>query len=91
LPASVRTLLDAVARESGLRDAVHQAYRVQFPAPARAASSPAQRKSRRERSVHLLQGTRRRARDDSGLPLTTAIIATLEGRRVVHLRRVHSR
>ena len=90
-PPTVRALLESVARESGIRGAVHQSYRVAFPAQARAASSAAVHASRRERSMHMIQGSTRTAKDDSGLPLVTAIIATLEGSRVVHIRRVHSR
>jgi hypothetical protein len=90
-PATVRALLESVARESGLRDAMHHSYRVKFPAQAKATSSAPVRASRRARSVHMIQGNRRGGRDDSGLPLVTAIIATLEGSRVVHIRRVHSR
>jgi hypothetical protein len=70
---------------------MHHSYRVKFPAQAKATSSAPVRASRRARSVHMIQGNRRGGRDDSGLPLVTAIIATLEGSRVVHIRRVHSR
>jgi hypothetical protein len=88
----VRALLEAVARESGLRDAVvHQSYRVVFPAPARAATSLPVQASRRARSVYMIQGRTRTDNDDGAPPRSSAIIATLEGNRVVHIRRVHSR
>jgi len=90
-PASARALLESVARESGLRDVIHQSYRVVFPAQARATSSAPVQASRRARSVHLVQGSSRTDKDARGLPQASAIIATLEGSRVVHIRRVHSR
>jgi hypothetical protein len=89
-PGAVRKLLEAAARESGLRGAVYQAYRVKFPAPAKATSSKQVQSLRRERSVHMVKGTARQGAGPSQ-PVVTAIIATLEGQRVVHLRRVHSR
>jgi hypothetical protein len=90
-PTAVRALLESVARESGIRDASHQSYRVSFPAQARSASPAPVQARRRRRSLHVIQGSTRGDRDGSGLPLTTAIIATLEGDRIVHIRRVHSR
>jgi hypothetical protein len=91
VPLAVRALLESVARESGLRDAVHQSYRVVFPAPAKAATSSPVQASRRARSVYMIQGRTRTANHDGALPQSSAIIATLEGSRVVHIRRVHSR
>jgi len=88
-PAAVLRLLEELALESGLRDATHLAYRVAFPSGAKAVSSPEIESSRRARTVHVLKG--RRAQADDGNPAWTALIATVEGREVVHLRRVHSR
>jgi hypothetical protein len=90
-PAAVRALLESVARESGIRNASLQSYRVAFPTQARAATSAPVRASRRQRSVHVIQGSTRSGRGGGGPPRLTAVIATLEGSRVVHIRRVHSR
>jgi len=89
-PPSVLALLRSVARESGIRDPIHQAYRVRFPAQARETSPAPVLASRRVRTVHMIQGRTRRD-DDGKPPAISAIIATLEGSRVVHVRRVHSR
>ena len=87
----MRALLESVARESGIRGAVFQSYRMVFPAQAGATSSAPVRASRRARSMHMIHGSTRSGKHDRGGPRMTAIIATLEGNRVVHLRRVHSR
>ncbi|HSW26688.1 MAG TPA: hypothetical protein VLJ62_28295, partial [Burkholderiaceae bacterium] len=89
-PPAVRALLESVARESGLRNAAHLSYRVVFPAMARATSSSPVQASRRARSVHMIQGSTR-SDGDGTAPRSSAIIATLEGNQVVHIRRVHSR
>jgi len=90
-PPAVRALLESVARESGLHDAVHQSFRVVFPASSRATGSSPVQASRRARSVYMIQGSTHSDRDDRAPPRSSAIIATLEGNRVVHIRRVHSR
>jgi hypothetical protein len=45
------------------------------------------RDKRSDRWIHLVLGTRR----VTGRAAVTAIIATMEGRKIVHVRRVHSR
>jgi hypothetical protein len=86
----VRELLAAAARESGIRAPVYRSYRVQFPVEARTVSAASIEASRRQRTIHVVLGGMQRAAGVEG-PLLTAIIATVEGRRIVHLRRVHSR
>ena len=88
-PPAVKQLLAAAARESGMRETTWRAYRVRFPAEAASASSADVRARRRERTIHVVQG--RTADTAQRRPQLTAIIATLERGRVVHIRRVHSR
>jgi len=89
-PPAVKRLLEAAARESGLSAATWRSYRVRFPAEADRASSAGTRSSRRERTIHVVQG-RTGGGGERRRPQLTAIIATLERGRVVHIRRVHSR
>jgi hypothetical protein len=89
-PAAVRTLLLGAARESGIRKPRIATYRVEFPAAARDIALAAVRESRRVRSIHLAIGTTGPGAGGKSRRVT-AIIATLEGSRIVHLRRVHSR
>jgi hypothetical protein len=89
-PLAVKQLLEAAARESGLSATAWRSYRVKFPAEASRGSSAGTRSSRRERTIHVVQGRTGGARGLRG-PQLTAIIATLERGRVVHVRRIHSR
>ncbi len=89
-PPAVKALLEAAARESGLQAPVYRAYRVRFPAEAREGSSAGTRISRRERTIHVVQG-RVGGEGERRRPCLTAIIATLERGQIVHIRRVHSR
>jgi Peptidase family C25 len=89
-PPAVKRLLEATARESGLTATTWRSYRVRFPAEAARGSSAHTRTSRRERTIHVVQGPV----GGEGLlrrPQMTAIIATLEHGKMVHIRRVHSR
>ncbi len=89
-PPAVKQLLEAAARESGLTTITWRSYRVRFPAEAARAASASTRASRRERTIHVVQG-RTGGEGPLRRPQLTAIIATLEHGRVVHIRRVHSR
>ena len=89
-PPAVKQLLEAAARESGLTTTTYHSYRVKFPAEANQASSAGTRTSRRERTIHVVQG-RTGSEGDLRRPRLTAVIATLERGRIVHIRRVHSR
>jgi hypothetical protein len=89
-PPGVQRLMNTLARESGLRSTTQQSYQVVFPAAADASVTPVVRQTRRQRRVHVLKGVTGGAQA-LGLPRLSALIATLEGGRVVHLRRVHSR
>lgn len=94
-PAAVRRLLLAAAKESGLHEPRLATWRIAFPPGAGRALPPGVGASRAARSIHAVTGRRAAAatatdglRAPRGI---VAIIATLEGDRVVHLRRVHSR
>jgi hypothetical protein len=95
-PAPVRALLMAAAKESGLQAPRIRTWRVEFPAGAARDMPAGIGASRGLRSIHAISGRRTAAETTSGSDArapraVTAIIATLESDRVVHVRRVHSR
>lgn len=94
-PPAVRALLMDAARESGLQAPTLRTWRVEFPAGAAREMPAGVAASRAQRSIHAVSGRRvatSASTDDVRAPrAVTAIIATLEGDRVVHVRRVHSR
>jgi hypothetical protein len=87
VPAPVRRFLVAAARESGLLQATLKSYRVRFP-PAGTALREATQLPRHERRIFAVVGSRKIG---AGGVRVSAIIATVEGGRIVHVRRVHSR
>jgi hypothetical protein len=94
-PAAVRAMLMTLARESGLQAPRIATWRVVFPPGAARELPTGVGASRAARSIHAVSGRRAPAAiigEARRAPrAVTAIIATLEGDRVVHLRRVHSR
>ena len=87
---AVLALLLKSARETGLQHPRIESWNVKFPAGALAPSSTEVRAARRSRSMHAVIGTRGPAKP--GQPRNvSAIIATVEGRKIVHIRRIHSR
>lgn len=94
-PAPVRALLMAAAEESGLQAPTLRTWRIEFAPGAARAMPPGVGARRALRSIHAVTGRRQPAGSPSVAErrprAIVAIIATLEGDRVVHLRRVHSR
>ena len=88
-PANARRFLLRAARESKIHSPIFKSFRVRFPSTARLPEMASVRHSRSERWIHMLIGGRKASREGSGA--VTAIIVTMEGRQIVHVRRVHSR
>ncbi len=88
-PSAVRAMLLRAARESDIKKPSIMTYRVRFPAGSALEDRPEAGRSRRNRTVHVLLG--RAAGDSKTRPRKVAIIATMEGAHLVHIRRVHSR
>jgi hypothetical protein len=86
VPAAVRRFLLRAARQSHLIEPEFASYRVIFP-PAPTAALARMRRGQRPRSIHVVRGQRGQA----GAGAVTAIIATVEAGRIIHVRRVHSR
>jgi hypothetical protein len=89
-PMAVQTFLLKAARESGIKRPRIESWTVKFPAESGARVSADIRASRRARSMHAVIGTTGSEIPGVGRSVL-AIIATLEGRKIVHVRRVHSR
>lgn len=85
VPARVRAFLAKAARESGLRKARITSHRVVFPSGPVTPEIGRLRPSQRGRAVYVMLGERAPG------GAVTAVIATVEGARIVHVRRVHSR
>jgi hypothetical protein len=88
-PANAQRFLLRAARESKIHRPIFKSFRVRFPSTARLPEMASVRHSRSERWIHMLIGGRKASREGSGA--VTAIIVTMEGRQIVHVRRVHSR
>jgi hypothetical protein len=88
-PTAVKEMLLRAAQESGLTKTSFLTYRVHYPGAVERKDLSTARERRGERTIHVLIG---RGSDES-VPSTriVAIVATLEGRELVHIRRVHSR
>jgi Peptidase family C25 len=87
---AVRELLLKAAKESGIATPRIESWKIRFPHSALGTLSPSAQSALSKRSIHAVIG-----HIASGLPVparaVTAIIATVEGQRVLHVRRVHSR
>jgi len=83
---AVRDLLLAAAKESGIVTPRIESWKIRFPASAQGTIPPGAQK----RKIYAVVG--KCATDGQGRARkVTAIIATVEGRHVLHVRRVHSR
>jgi hypothetical protein len=89
-PAAARRFLERAARESKIRRPIVRSFRVRFPTTAGLPEMSKVRTKRSHRSIHMLIGGRPVSRQGSAHRVT-AIIVTMEGRQIVHVRRVHSR
>jgi hypothetical protein len=87
MPAAARRFLLRAVRESRIQRPRFRSFRVKFPGTARVPELAKVRAERSDRWIHMVLGTRR----VTGKSAVTAIIATMEGRKIVHVRRVHSR
>ena len=89
MSATVRRFLVKTARESGIRRPVFRSYRVSFPVVSGAPEIARLRQQRRNRTIHMAIGGRV---DHAALARhVSAIIVTMDGGRIAHVRRVHSR
>jgi hypothetical protein len=89
IPAATRRLLLRAARESRIWRPTFKSFRVKFPPTAKLPALASVRTDRRDRWIHMVIGSRRKAKDQRAA--VTAIIVTMERRQIVHVRRVHSR
>lgn len=89
-PAVARRFLIRAARESGIREPRFESFRVRFPRTANAPELANVRADRSHRWIHMAIGNGRVANKivDGAI---AAIIVTMEGRQIVHVRRVHRR
>ncbi|MEQ1513478.1 MAG: hypothetical protein ABL934_12490 [Lysobacteraceae bacterium] len=86
LSKAVRDLLLAAAKESGIVAPRIESWKIRFPASSQGTIPPRAQK----RMIHAVVGN---AASDgqANARKVVAIIATVEGRHVLHVRRVHSR
>jgi hypothetical protein len=87
-PANVMRALNAVARESRIKELTRQSYDVAFPQSASSGDMRQFAAVRRERSVYLLLGEK--VTPDK-IKRVVALAATVQDGTIVHMRRVHSR
>jgi hypothetical protein len=89
-PAIARRFLLRAARESKIRRPSFKSFQVRFPSTARVPEMAYVRTKRRDRWIHMVIG-RRKAAGAGSESAVTAIMVTMEGRQIVHVRRVHRR
>jgi hypothetical protein len=90
MSTSVRKLLERTARESDIRRPVFSSFRVVFPGVTGAPELAQLRRHRGRRTIHMAIGARAAGRGSTGHGVS-AIILTMEGGRIAHVRRVHGR
>lgn len=91
IPAATQRFLMRAARESRIQRPTFKSFRVKFPTTARMPALANVRTDRRERWIHMVIGSRPRAKREEARGAVTAIIVTVERRQIVHVRRVHGR
>jgi hypothetical protein len=89
-PRAAKEFLVKAARESGIRRPVFRSYHVAFPDLRDLPEMARVRTDRRHRWIHIVLGGHDVASNHAGRRVT-AIIITMQGSRIVHVRRVHSR
>lgn len=88
-PRAAKEFLARAARESGIRRPVFRSYHVAFPDLRDRPEMARLRTDRRDRWIHLVLGGHVSA--NHAVKRVTAVIVTMQGGRIVHVRRVHSR
>ena len=83
-------LLKRAANESGIGRPTFKSFRVRFPSTARMPEMANVRTDRSNRWIYMVMGSRK-VKGQGSRSAVTAIIVTVEGRQIVHVRRVHSR
>ena len=89
-PAVARRFLMRAAKESGIRQPTFESFRVRFPRTANLPELANVRADRSHRWIHMAIGNGRVANKIVEGAIA-AIIVTMEGRQIVHVRRVHRR
>jgi hypothetical protein len=89
-PAAAKRFLLRAARESKIVEPTFKSFRVRFPGTAKVPEMAYARTKRTDRWIHMAIGGRK-SRGEGSASAVTAIIVTMEGRQIVHIRRVHSR
>jgi hypothetical protein len=89
-PRAAKEFLAKAARESGIRRPVFRSYHVAFPDLRDLPELARLRTDRRDRWIHIVLGGHDVATKYPGRRVT-AVIVTMQGGRIVHVRRVHSR
>jgi hypothetical protein len=90
IPARTKRFLVRAANESGIRRPTFKSFRVRFPSTARMPEMANVRTDRSDRWIYIAIGNRK-PQGERSESAVTAIIVTMEGRQIVHVRRVHSR
>jgi hypothetical protein len=89
LPGEAKTVLETVAKESGIKSFGAQSFRVDYPGTAMVESMKRFAPDRERRALYVLSGTRSLPKEAPGR--VVIITGTLQNGRLVHMRRVHSR
>ena len=87
-PAHVTRALNAIAKESRIKELSRQSYAVSFPKSASSGDMKQFAATRRGRSVYVLFGEKIAS---GKVKRVVALAATVEDGAIVHMRRVHSR
>ncbi|MBE0625488.1 MAG: hypothetical protein IH606_11805 [Burkholderiales bacterium] len=87
-PTHVTRALNAIAKESRIKELSRQSYAVSFPTSASSGDMKQFAATRRGRSVYVLFGEKI---TPDKVKRVVALAATVEDGKIVHMRRVHSR
>ncbi len=89
LPAEVKTVLESVAQESGIKSFVAQSFTVNYPGEAMVETMKRFAPVREGRALYMVSGSRPLPKEAPGR--IVIITGTVQNGQLIHMRRVHSR
>jgi len=89
LPGEVKTVLESVAQESGIKSLGAQSFTVSYPGEAMVETMKRFAPVREGRALYMVSGTRPLPKEAPGR--VVVITGTVQNGELIHMRRVHSR
>jgi hypothetical protein len=89
LPSKVKTVLQSVARESGIKSFAEQSFTVKYPGEAMVKTMKRFAPVREGRALYMVSGSRPLPKEAPGR--VVVIVGTVQNGQLIHMRRLHSR